>query len=207
MPAIKTPGCAMRWPGLLTSLTLLLTLLLHSLAQAAPLPTVQALQNVLHTKAQVIRVVEPHLSTPHKPVQVQYRGWPAKQVPPEVQQSPWEERAQQELALLFKALGSGDTTTIAAHLAPEFQIVRSNGAVYDKAAYLERSIPVIHTTPHFRNLRVTGQNDIRVVSFNLEVNEQINGKTVENLAPQLIVFRDIGTRWVVVASANLGRLQ
>ena len=407
MPAIKTPWCAMRWPGLLTSLTLLLTLLLHSLAQAAPLSTVQALQNVLHTKAQVIRVVEPHLSTPHKPVQVQYRGWPANQVleqllgadwrkpgaevefrardgyvsrvaverfaehsawlvfervghkaftldnraqnqnniplgpyylvwdnrrkpaliaeggsywpyqiqeivlsrsrqhallpptmppgdwsqaaaltqkhclachpingyggnkwpgdlaeqvrtfnrsdfvqwvlnpaalkpgstmpglpagypeaerrawaeqihaylnavppvPPEAQQSPWEERAQQELALLFKALGSGDTTTIAAHLAPEFQIVRSNGAVYDKAAYLERSIPVIHTTPHFRNLRVTGQNDIRVVSFNLEVNEQINGKTVENLAPQLIVFRDIGTRWVVVASANLGRLQ
>ncbi|MCX8520311.1 MAG: DUF4440 domain-containing protein [Rhodoferax sp.] len=407
MLKLQTAWCAMHWLRLLTGQALLLIGLLHSFAQAAPLPPVQTLQDLLHTQAQLIRVVEPHLSTPQKPMRVTYLGWPANQVldvllgadwrkpgaevefrardgyvsrvpverfaehgawlvfervghpaftvdnlaqnqnniplgpyylvwdnrrkpaliaeggsywpyqiqevvlsrtrqyallpdsmppgdwsqaaaltqkhclachqingyggnkwpgdlaeqvrtrnrpdfvqwvlnpaalqpgstmpglpaaypqaerrawaaqihaylnavpsvPPEVQQhSVQEARAQQELTALFKALGSGNTHTIAPHLAPEFQIVRSNGAVYDKAAYLERSIPVIHTTPQFRNLRVTGQGDIRVVSFNLEVQEQINGNTVENLAPQLIVFRDIGTRWVVVASANLAKL-
>lgn len=115
-------------------------------------------------------------------------------------------QAQQALESLFKALASGDKQTIAPYLAPEFQIVRSNGAVYDKSAYLERSIPVIRTTPRFRNLRVTGQSDIRVVTFNLEVDEVIEGRTVENLAPQLIVFRVQADRWVVVATANLAKL-
>jgi hypothetical protein len=122
------------------------------------------------------------------------------------QHADWQQRAPQELDNLFAALASGDTQRIERHLAEEFQIVRSNGASYDKASYLQRSIPVIRNTPRFRNVKVTGQADIRVVTFNLEVNETIDGHAVENLAPQLIVFRDLGDRWVVVASANLAKL-
>ncbi len=122
------------------------------------------------------------------------------------QETSWQQRAPHELEKLFAALASGNTETIERHLAAEFQIVRSNGATFDKASYLQRSIPVIKNTPRFRNLKVTGQADIRVLTFNLEVNETIEGHTVENLAPQLIVFRDLGDRWVVVASANLAKL-
>jgi len=99
------------------------------------------------------------------------------------QQADWEQRAPQELAGLFAALASGDTSLIERHLAAEFQIIRSNGASYDKDGYLQRSVPVIRSTPRFRNVKVTGQADIRVITFNLEVNETIDGHAVENLAP------------------------
>ena len=122
------------------------------------------------------------------------------------QQMGLAERAQNALESLFQALAGGDRQIIANYLAPEFQIVRSNGAVYDKTGYLDRSIPVIRTTPRFKNLKVTGQADIRVVTFNLEVDELIDGRHVENLAPQLIVFRDLGDRWIVIATANLAKL-
>lgn len=122
------------------------------------------------------------------------------------QEANWHQRAPQELEQLFAALASGNTQTIERHLAAEFQIIRSNGATFDKTSYLQRSIPVIKDTPRFRNIKVTGQADIRVLTFNLEVNETIDGHAVENLAPQLIVFRDLGDRWVVVASANLAKL-
>jgi hypothetical protein len=122
------------------------------------------------------------------------------------QETGWQPRAQLELQQLFAALASGDLRRIERHLAEEFQLIRSNGATFDKRSYLNRSIPVIRDTPRFMNIKVTGQADIRVVTFNLDVDETIDGHTVENLAPQLIVFRDLGERWIVVASANLARL-
>ena len=85
------------------------------------------------------------------------------------QETSWQQRAPHELEKLFAALASGNTETIERHLAAEFQIVRSNGATFDKA-------------------------NIRVLTFKLEVNETIEGHAVENLAPQLIVFRDLGER-------------
>jgi hypothetical protein len=122
------------------------------------------------------------------------------------QEASWQPRAQLELEQLFAALASGSSQKIERHLAAEFQLVRSNGATFDKRSYLQRSIPVIKDTPRFLNIKVTGQADIRVITFHLEVNETIDGHSVENLSPQLIVFRDLGDRWVVVASANLAKL-
>jgi hypothetical protein len=48
--------------------------------QAAPLPDKATMAQVLQRAPQRLSVVEPHLSMPDKPVQVDYMGWPAEVV-------------------------------------------------------------------------------------------------------------------------------
>ena len=108
---------------------------------------------------------------------------------------------------VFAALTSGDPAEVEPYLAPEFQIVRTDGGAYDKQTYLERSIPKISSEPIIRDLVVTRNGDIVVSRFWLGIEEVIDGKKAVNGALQLIVFRIMPDIWQVVATANMAPLE
>lgn len=110
------------------------------------------------------------------------------------------------LEAVFAALMTGDPDVIRPHLAPEFQVQRSDGKGYGKDDYLALSIPKIAAMPAFRDLAVTRNGDIAVVRLMLEIEETINGKVAERHSPQLMVFRIAPDGWQVVAAANFARL-
>jgi len=96
--------------------------------------------------------------------------------------------------------------TLAPWLAPEFQIMRSNGAGYDRTGYLTRSVGTIKAAPDFSHEEVvaTRSGDILVTRYMLKINEVIEGKPIAKRAPRLTVFRMIGGAWKVVAHSNFG---
>ena len=117
-----------------------------------------------------------------------------------------EADARAAIVTVFDALASGDAGQVRPLLAPEFQLVRSNGAAYDKEEYLARSIPHIDSEPAINNLVVTRNGDIVVTRFRLRIEEELDGKKAESNAPQLVIFRITPEAWQVVASANFARL-
>jgi hypothetical protein len=114
--------------------------------------------------------------------------------------------ARKALIILFDALRSGDSNKVGPLLAPEFQVVRSNGASYDKEQYLMQSIPKIEGQPSFDDLVVTWNADVVVARMRLKIQERLDGKRAESGAPQLIVFRVTPQGWQVVAAANFAKL-
>jgi ketosteroid isomerase-like protein len=102
------------------------------------------------------------------------------------------------LATLVK----GDPAGIAAVLAPEFQIMRSDGAAYGKDDYIAKGLPTIAKQPTVEKLTVTGRGDLLVARYWLIVEETAGGKTAEAHAPRISVFRKSGDTWLVVAHAN-----
>jgi hypothetical protein len=111
------------------------------------------------------------------------------------------------LTNLFEALASGDETRIRPLLAPEFQVLRSNGVGYDREAYIASSVPRIMSKPKFNELVVTRHDSIVVSRMKLDIEQSIDGRKVENNAPQLIVFRVSENVWQVIAAANFARLE
>lgn len=114
--------------------------------------------------------------------------------------------ARRALTVLFDALRSDDPNKVGPLLAPEFQVVRSDGAGYDREQYLRLSIPKIEGQPSFDDLVVTRNGDIVVTRMKLNIAERINGKRAESGSPQLIVFRLTPEGWRVVAAANFAKL-
>lgn len=114
--------------------------------------------------------------------------------------------ARKALTVLFDALRSGDPNKVSPLLAPEFQVVRSDGAGYDKEQYIKLSIPKIEGQPSFDDLFVTRNGDIVVTRMKLNITERLDGKRAESGAPQLIVFRVTLEGWRVVAAANFAKL-
>jgi len=100
------------------------------------------------------------------------------------------------------AVASGDAKVVASVLAPEFQIVRGNGLHYDAKAYAANNFPHITSVPKATDFAVTGEGDLRVVSYVLLVTEPVDGKELEHKAPRLTVFRQIDGAWYVTAHAN-----
>jgi len=123
------------------------------------------------------------------------------------QDSGLESQAREALTKVFDALASGDDEKVRPFLAPEFQIVRSDGAVYNKEDYLARSIPRIESKPVFSNVIASRNGDIVVVSLRLQIEEHVDGKKAESVFPHLIVFRVTPDGWQVVAAANFAKLQ
>ena len=115
--------------------------------------------------------------------------------------------ARQALTAVFDALATADPDRVRPLLAPEFQIVRSNGAAYDKEQYLALSIPKIESKPVFNDLVVTRNGDIVVTRMRLKIEETLDGRKAESDAPQLIIFRTSPDGWQVVASANFAKLE
>ena len=104
------------------------------------------------------------------------------------------------------ALVKGDKAGIGAILAPEFEIIRSDGSAYGKAEYLEKGLPKIAEQPKVDRLAVTGYGDYLVARYWLTLNETIDGVKSIAHAPRLTVFRKSGETWLVVAHANFARV-
>jgi ketosteroid isomerase-like protein len=105
------------------------------------------------------------------------------------------------------ALVKGDPAGIAAVLAPEFQIMRSDGAAYGKDDYIAKGLPKIVKQPTVEKLTVSGFGETLVARYWLLVDETAGGKTAQAHAPRITVFRKSGDTWLVVAHANFAQFQ
>ena len=103
------------------------------------------------------------------------------------------------------ALFSGDPAKIVKVLAPEYQILRSDGTGYDRTGYLG-SLPKQKTRSKFRDIKTTGADDLLVIRYMIETDQTINGQNVESVSPRLSVFRMEAGQWLMVAHANFTKL-
>jgi hypothetical protein len=103
------------------------------------------------------------------------------------------------------ALATGDPAKIDKVLAPEFQIVRSNGSGHDKASYLT-SLPKQRIRSKFSDIVATGGGDIMVLRYRIETDQTIEGKEVKGISPRLSVFRRVKGRWLISAHANFAAM-
>lgn len=104
------------------------------------------------------------------------------------------------------ALVTGDPAVIEKVLAPEFQILRSNGSGYDKTSYL-KSLPRQRVRSKFSDIVATGAGDIMVLRYHIDTDQTIEGKKVKDISPRLSVFRKDGDRWLISAHANFAALK
>jgi ketosteroid isomerase-like protein len=105
------------------------------------------------------------------------------------------------------SLVKGDPAGVAAVLAPEFQIMRSDGSAYGKDDYVASGLPKIAAMPLIEKLAVTGFGDHLVARYWLLVEETAGGKKAEAHAPRITVFRRSGDKWLVVAHGNFATFQ
>ena len=103
------------------------------------------------------------------------------------------------------ALQSGNPSTVEAVLAPEFQILRSDGSGHDRTSYLT-DLPKQTSKPEISNLVVTANEDTIVTRYVLQVDQTIDGKAVQAIAPRLSVFRRTDDGWLIVAHANFAQI-
>ena len=98
---------------------------------------------------------------------------------------------------------------VAPLLAPEYQIMRSNGVGYDRAGYINRGAGTVRARPNYAldDLVVTTGGDIMVVRYILQIDETIDGKTITRRAPRLTAFRRIDGAWTISAHANFARTE
>lgn len=96
---------------------------------------------------------------------------------------------------------------VAPLLAPEYQIMRSNGVGYDRDGYINRGAGTVRARPNYSlgDLVATTGGDVMVVRYILQIDETIDGKTITRRAPRLTAFRKIGGDWKVSAHANFAR--
>lgn len=100
-----------------------------------------------------------------------------------------------------------DPVAIAAVLAPEFQIMRSDGSAYGKDDYIANGLPTITDQPAVEKLVVTGHGDTLVARYWLKINVTAGGKVAEEHAPRITVFRRSGDVWLVVAHGNFAQFK
>jgi len=103
------------------------------------------------------------------------------------------------------ALFSGDAAAIAKVLAPEYQIVRSDGTGFDKTTYM-KTLPNQRVRSKFSDIVATRTGDVMVMRYRITTEQTIEGKKLEAVSPRLSVFRKAGGTWLLVSHANFGRL-
>ncbi len=115
---------------------------------------------------------------------------------------------QQALAALLpwiEAVASGDRAAVEPLLAPEFQILRSDGTGYDKAAYL-MALPEHRRVPEVRDAMASGEGGSLVIRYAITVDGTVRGQTMRGTAPRLSAMRKDGGNWLMVAHANFAPL-
>ena len=116
-----------------------------------------------------------------------------------------ESEALEALNPWADALFSADPAQVEKVLAPEYQILRSDGTGYDKASYL-RALPVQKIRSKFSDIVATRGPATLVIRYNIETDQEIEGKPVIGTSPRLSVFRQEGKQWLMVSHANFARL-
>ena len=98
---------------------------------------------------------------------------------------------------------------VAPLLAPEYQIMRSNGVGYDRDGYINRGAGTVNARPNYSHddLVVTSGDNVLVVRYMLQIDETIDGRAISRRAPRLTVFRKIDGDWKVTAHANFARTE
>lgn len=116
-----------------------------------------------------------------------------------------KEEALKALDPWADALFTGDPAVVEKVLAPEFQILRSNGKGHDKASYL-KALPKQKIRSKFSDIIATGNADLMVLRYRIETDQMIEGKEVKGVSPRLSVFRREADRWLMCAHANFAAL-
>lgn len=127
-------------------------------------------------------------------------AWPAQ-----AEERLSEESARAVLDPWLAAIFSGDPAAVDAVLAPEYQILRSDGTGHDKAGYL-KALPKHHVPSKFSDIIATGNDAIMVIRYRIETDQTVDGKAVKGISPRLSVFRKEGGRWLLSAHANFAPL-
>jgi len=98
---------------------------------------------------------------------------------------------------------------VAPLLAPEYQIMRSNGVGYDRAGYIGRGAGSVRAQRNYAydDVVVTRADDILVVRYFLRIEETIDGKAITRRAPRLTVFRKISNDWKITAHSNFAQVE
>lgn len=104
-----------------------------------------------------------------------------------------------------EALFTGDPAKVAATLAPEFQVLRSNGVGHGREAYLQ-VLPKKAKRNVFSEIVATRGGDVMVLRYLSDAEQVIEGASVKGVAPRLSVFRQAEGRWLMVAHANFAPL-
>jgi ketosteroid isomerase-like protein len=105
------------------------------------------------------------------------------------------------------AVASGDPAAIRKVLAPEFQIVRSDGTAYNAEAYLQSNFPRFPEPPQIGMLVVTGYGDHLVARYEITSKIMLGDEAEMRDAPRLTVFRKgLDGTWLVVAHSNFAVL-
>lgn len=118
-----------------------------------------------------------------------------------------DEKATKAVEAWANAVASGNVDAVRDHLAPEFQLLRSDGKGYDKAQYLAGGLSKIDSTISIQEAVATEHNDLVVVRYVISLKASADGRTMQRSAPRLTVLRRDGDRWLVVAHANFAHLQ
>lgn len=106
----------------------------------------------------------------------------------------------------FTLLQNQDRRGLNVLLASNFQSVRANGSVQDKASYLVDPPKVDAFT--ISDLRAKRSNGLLVVSYRLRVTEMIGGvEQPGKPAPRLSVFHRQNGAWRLSAHANFGAIK
>jgi hypothetical protein len=116
-----------------------------------------------------------------------------------------EQQAVEALDPWLDALITGDPAVVETVLAPEYQILRSDGSGHDKASYLN-ALPKHMIRPKFSDVVATGDGDVMVIRYRIETDQTVEGKAVTGISPRLSVFRKIGGHWLISAHANFAPL-
>lgn len=103
------------------------------------------------------------------------------------------------------ALFTGDPAVIEKVLAPEFQILRSDGSGHDKAGYL-KALPRQQIRSNFSDIIATGTGDVMVLRYRIDTDQTIDGKAVKGISPRLSVFRREVGHWLICSHANFAAM-
>ena len=116
-----------------------------------------------------------------------------------------QQEASKALDPWIDAIVSGDPAVVEKILAPEFQVLRSDGTGHEKASYL-KAIPQQRVRPKISDIVATGSGEVMVVRYRLETDQIVQGKDVKGISPRLSVFRRTAGRWLIAAHANFSAL-
>lgn len=110
---------------------------------------------------------------------------------------------QQLVDGFFTALQSGDKEQLAAMLAPNFQLLRSSGEVFDANSY--PAIAPVYEAYVLDNFSVTRAGDVLVATYTAQTDATVDGsESLGAAAPRLTVFQQIDGEWKLTAHANFG---
>ncbi len=113
---------------------------------------------------------------------------------------------RQSIEGFFSAVMSGEPDKVAAVLAPEFQIMRSDGSTHDAKGYPDSILPIYSEMPAIEKLTVTSHGDIAVAAYFINADQTRDGALVQAYAPRISIYRKEGDRWLMSAHGNFAAI-